>query len=261
MPVSRKGDRMRKTRRWLKPIGLGFCIAAALALVIVGLASCGSTTANKQNQTSSNGNKLPPGVTKADASQQSSAPTSAPAATQTQSTAPATIQAAASPSAAADLVGTRFTIVNATRPNTNKSAISSSAREVPGDYLELELTAFNTGANSLVDLSQYSFRLTSPGIAADTYTDYYGTNGTFGAYVDTNVISGTLLNYSDLSPATYKVKVGETVSKVFLFYDLNPLTDAPNAGVTKDNSQLIIYKASGTDYGTQVAIPLSGYSF
>ena len=244
---------------------LVLCIVLSLVAVTVLAASCGGTTTSKKT-TNSSTTKLPPGATGSQASQpaQQSTATTTPASTAPTSssgTSTTTPAQASSPSASADLVGGRFTIVNATRPNTNKSAVSSSAREVPGDYLELEFTVFNTGTDSLIDLSQYSFRLTSPGIAADTYTDYYGTNGTFGAYIDTNEISGTLLSYSDLTPVTYKVKVGETISKVFLFYDLNPLTDAPNAGVTKDNTQLIIYKASGTDYGTQVAIPLSGYSF
>ncbi len=248
---------------------LVLCIVLSLVAVTILAASCGGTTTSKKS-TSSSTTKLPPGVSSSQGSQpaQGTTATTAPASTPS-STTPTTSSGtstttptqASGPSASADLVGGRFTIVNATRPNTNQSAISSSARAVPGDYLELEFTVFNTGTNSLVDLSQYSFRLTSPGIAADTYTDYYGANGTYGAYIDTNEISGTLLNYSDLTPVTYKVKVGETISKVFLFYDLNPLTDAPNAGVTKDNTQLIIYKASGTDYGTQVAIPLSGYSF
>jgi len=256
---------IEKIRRRPVRASLVLCIVLSLVAVTVLAASCGGTTTSKKATNSSTA-KLPPGVTGSQASQpaQQSTATTTPASTAPTSssgTSTTTPAQASSPSASADLVGGRFTIVNATRPNTNKSAVSSSAREVPGDYLELEFTVFNTGTDSLIDLSQYSFRLTSPGIAADTYTDYYGTNGTFGAYIDTNEISGTLLSYSDLTPVTYKVKVGETISKVFLFYDLNPLTDAPNAGVTKDNTQLIIYKASGTDYGTQVAIPLSGYSF
>jgi len=247
---------MGKTGRSFRRTGLALCTAAVLALVAVGLASCGSTTTSKKSTSTV---KTPPGVDSGQAASTTASSTSStPTGTTSQSTTDATSQSK-TPSNSADLVGGRFTVVGATRPTTNKSAISSSAREVPGDYLEIELAIFNTGTNSLADLSEYSFRLTSPGIAADTYADYYGTSGTYGAYVNTNVISGSLLSYSDLSPVTYKVKVGETVSKVFLFYDLNPLTDAPNAGVTKANTNLVIYKASGTDYGTKVAIPLAGY--
>jgi len=236
------------------------CVAAALALTVFFVASCGSSSSPTASKSTS-AVKLPPGVTPADvggteSSVPSSTGSSAPAAT---SPAPAATTTTGTPGAKADLAGTRFTIVHATRPNTNKSVISSSGREVPGDYLEVELTAFNTGAAGLVDLSQYSFRLLSPGIAASNYADYYGTTGTYGAYVDEHEISASLLSFSDLQPVAYKVKVGETVTKVFVFFDLNPLTDAPNAGVTKDNSQFIVYKTSGTDSGTQVAMPLAGY--
>lgn len=248
---------MGNTGRRFRRTGLALCTTAVLALVAVGLASCGSTTTSKKS--TSNTVKTPPGVdSNQAASTTASSTSSTPAGATSQSTTDTTSQSK-TPSNSADLVGGRFTVISATRPNTDKSAISSSAREVPGDYLEIELTIFDTGTESMIDLSQYSFRLSSPGIAADTYSDYYGTTGTYGAYVSTNVISGTLLSYSDLSAVTYKVKVGETVSKVFLFYDLNPLTDAPNTAVTKANTNLVIYKASGTDYGTKVAIPLAGY--
>jgi flagellar basal body-associated protein FliL len=240
------------------------CVVAALALTAFFAASCGSSSTAKKSTGNTTTTKLPPGVTAATEGESSSTTSSSTSSSATQSTPAATTPAPAAtttstPSATADLAGTRYTIVHATRPNTNKSVISSSGREVPGDYLEVELTAFNTGAAGLVDLSQYSFRLLSPGIAADTYTDYYGTVGTYGTYVAEHEISATLLSYSDLQPVAYKVKVGENITKVFVFFDLNPLTDAPNAGVTKDNSQFIVYKTAGTDSGTQVAMSLAGY--
>ncbi len=250
---------MRKAgRRWGRA-GLVLCIVAALALMTVYLASCGGTSTKKQASSSST--KLPPGVTRSETTQPSTVPTSTPTGTgnQAQSTAPSTTQTAATPSASAGLVGAKFTVVAATRPNTNQSVISSSARAVPGDYLEVEFSIYNDGTQGLVDLSQYSFRLQSTGIQADTYSDYYGTVGTYGAYVDTNEISATLMDFGNLQPVAYKVKVGETVTKVFCFFDLNPLTDAPNTGVTKDNTQVIIHKTGGTDSGTQVGIPLAGY--
>ena len=242
---------------------LVLCIVLSLVAVTILAASCGGTTTSKKS-TSSSTAKLPPGVSSSQATsqaQQSTTATTTPTSTTptTSSSTSTTTPAASTPSANAELVGARFTVVSATRPNTNQSVISSSARAVPGDYLEVELSIFNDGTEGLVDLSQYSFRLLSPGIAADTYSAYYGTNGTYGAYVDTNEISGTLLDFADLQPVAYKVKVWETIDKVFLFFDLNPLTNAPNAGVTKANTQFIIYKNSGTDYGTQVAIPLAGY--
>jgi hypothetical protein len=246
---------MRKTKRRIGLASLGLCLVVALALAGWSLAGCGGATSKKSSSSST---KLPPGVTESEIS----SPSTTASSTEAQSTAAQSTTAqstASSPSAAADLAGAHFTIVGATRPSTNKSVISSSDREVPGDYLQVELTIDNTGANGLIDLSQYSFRLQSPGIAADTYADYYGTTGTYGAYVSTNEISATLMDFANLQAVTYKVKVGETVSKVFAFFDLNPETNARNAGVTKDNTQFIIRKVSGTDYGTQVAIPLTGY--
>jgi hypothetical protein len=136
--------------------------------------------------------------------------------------------------------------------------ISSSGREVKGDYLEVEFTIQNVGTD-LIDLSQYSFRLESPGIAASTYYDYYGDTGTYGKYVSAHKISATLIDYSALQAVAYKVKAGELVDKVFCFFDLNPENVARNAGVTKDNTILIVRKVSGSDYGDEVEIPLTGY--
>lgn len=251
---------MRKTKRRLGPIGLGLCIVVALALMTLYLASCGGTSTRKQTAGSSSV-KLPPGVDQSQAaqsSQPSSTPSSAPASDQGQGTTP-TQTTAKTPSAAADLYGGRFTVVNATRPDTNKSVITSSQREVKGDYLEVEYTIQNVATDHLVDLTEYSFRLQSPGIVASSYADYYGNVGTYGAYVDETEISASLLAYSDLQPVAYKVKVGELVDKVFCFFDLNPENVGRNPGVTKDNTTLIIRKVSGTDYGTQVSIPLAGY--
>jgi hypothetical protein len=250
---------------------VGFCIAIALTTTAVSLASCGRTgTAGKSSGSTTT--KLPPGAGESQTSQSSTATSSSTSSTaiaSTQSTASGTetgtstttqtTQTQKTPSASADLYGARFTVVNATRPDTNKSVISSSGREVKGDYLEVELTVQNVATDHLADLSEYSFRLESPGITASTYYDYYGDTGTYGKYVDENEISATLLDYSSLSPVSYLVKVGESVDKVFVFFDLNPENVARNPGVTKDNTSLIIRKVSGTDYGTQVSIPLTGY--
>jgi hypothetical protein len=243
-------------------VGIGLVVLLALALMTVYLASC-SGTSSKKTTTSSKSTKLPPGTTEsqvkgastttsqAQSSQASSSSTSGTSSTTTTTT-------ATTPSTSADLVGARFTVVSATRLTTNKSVISSSSREVTGDYLNVELKVQNVGTG-LVDLSEYSFRLYSPGIDADSYSDYYGTTTTYGAYVTTNTISGTLMDYTSLSAVAYKVKIGEEVDKVFLFYDLNPQNVAKNTGVTKDNTSLIIKKVSGTDYGEKVSIPLTGY--
>ncbi len=253
---------MNNTRRRVGRISLVLCVAVALALMTVYLASCGSGTTTKKSTTSTT-TKLPPGTTKQQATAESTGTGTQAQSTQAQSTQAqstgSTQAASTTPSASAILAGAQFTIVSATRPNTNQGVISSSARAVPGDYLQVEFKIFNNGVDGLVDLSQYSFRLQGPGIAADTYSDYYGTTGTYGAYVNDNEISATLLDYTNLAPVTVKLKVGEELDKVFVFFDLNPLTNAPNASVTKANTQLVIYKTSGTDYGTQVALPLTGY--
>lgn len=252
---------MKMSKRRRGRVGIGLVVLLALALMTVYLASC-SGTSSKKTTTSSNSTKLPPGTTESQVKGASTTTTQAQSSqassSSTSGTSSTTTTATATPSASADLAGARFTVVSATRLTTNKSVISSSSREVTGDYLNVELKVQNVGTG-LVDLSEYSFRLYSPGIAADAYSDYYGTTGTYGTYVTTNTISGTLMDYTSLSAVAYKVKIGEEVDKVFLFYDLNPQNVAKNAGVTKDNTSLVIKKVSGTDYGEKVSIPLTGY--
>lgn len=162
------------------------------------------------------------------------------------------------PEASGELAGARFTVIAATRPDSNAGVLTSGQREVSGDYLEVELVIENTG-DDLVDLSQFSFRIWSPGIDADQYEDYYGRNGTFGEYVDANIISAALLDYATLQPAAYMLKMGETVDGVFLFYDLNPKSTAENEGVTKEGTNLIVHKLRGDDAGEEVEINLSGF--
>jgi hypothetical protein len=242
---------MKKTGGGLRRIGVWLCVLLALVLMTVWLASCGGSGTKAKSKSATT--KLPPGVTGSAVGQSSA--NQAQSATQSATTSQQTTK---TPSASADLAGGRFTIVNATRPDTNKSVISSSGREVKGDYLEVEFTIQNVGTD-LIDLSQYSFRLESPGIAASTYYDYYGDTGTYGKYVSAHKISATLIDYSALQAVAYKVKAGELVDKVFCFFDLNPENVARNAGVTKDNTILIVRKVSGSDYGDEVEIPLTGY--
>jgi hypothetical protein len=163
-----------------------------------------------------------------------------------------------SPGATADLAGARFTVVAATRPDSNADVLSSSQREVPGDYLEIELTVEGVG-DDIVDLSEYSFRIWNPGIPGDQYEDYYGKNAVYGKYISENMISAVLMDYATLQPSPYKLKIGEIVDGLFLFYDLNPKSTARNAGVTKEGTNLIIHKTSGDDAGDEVEINLSGY--
>jgi hypothetical protein len=164
----------------------------------------------------------------------------------------------ASPGASLELAGARFTVVEATRQGSNADVITSGQREVEGDYLEIELMVENVG-DDLVDLSEFSFRIWSEGIAADDYAEYYRGSGTAGEYVSENMISAVLLDYATLQPAAYTLKMGETVDGVFLFYDLNPKSTARNEGVTKEGTNLVIHKARGNNAGEEVEINLAGY--
>ena len=158
------------------------------------------------------------------------------------------------------LAGARITVVDVTRNDSNRKVIASNQREVAGDYLEVELALENVG-DGLVDLSQYSFRLESPAIDAEDYRSYYGDTGAFGRYVDDHVISAALLDYADLSPVLYKLKVGEKLEGVFLFFDLNPLSTAKNEGFNPggDDTRLVIHKTRGSDSGEEVKISLAGF--
>ncbi|MDD5748763.1 MAG: hypothetical protein PHP64_06955 [Actinomycetota bacterium] len=228
-----------------------------LIFVLTGVSSCGANTSKKTKTTTTT--KLPPGVEQGAVS--SSAPTSissSKSSSSGKSESSEDKKKAATPKNSADLAGARFTVVEAKRVNSNSSVISSGEREVQGDYLDVELTVQNVGSE-LLDLTQFSFRLESPGIDADTYYEYYGSNAEFGKYVDEHKISAVLLDYSDLSPVDCKLKIGESLEQVFLFFDLNPKSVTQNEGVTKGNTNLIIKKVSGTDYGDEVAITLAGY--
>jgi hypothetical protein len=168
-------------------------------------------------------------------------------------------ESTASPdAAAAELAGARFKVIEATRQESNADILSTGQREVPGDYYEIELEIVNVG-DDLIDLSEYSFRIWSEGIDAEAYEDYYGMDGTLGKYVSDNMISATLLDYTTLQPAAYKLKMGESVDGVFLFFDLNPKRTARNEGVTGEGTNLVFYKSRGEDSGESVEINLSAY--
>jgi hypothetical protein len=218
------------------------------------VASCGGSS--PESSSTQGSTKLPPGAT---ASQESTVSASDAAQAETQSqqqtTSQSTTQTTTTPMASADLGGARFTVISATRPSSNEVVASSNERQHNGDYLQVELTIQNVG-DDLVDLSDFSFRLYSPGITASQYDDYYGTTGTYGAYVSKHVISSTLLDLSTLQAVSLKLKVGETLEDVFLFFDLNPLSTAKNSSVTKENTNLIVYDAES---GNKVEISLAGY--
>jgi hypothetical protein len=244
-----KGGRLRKT-------GMLLTFTALLLVLAVSIVSCGG---NKTSTTgkSQGGPKLPQGMTAKELKEAKSAKDQQSSGVISDSSA-AQQSAAQSPGTSADLSGARFTVVNALRNDSNKKVLVSGQREVLGDYLEVELAVDNIG-DELVDITQYSFRLKSPGIAADTYSDYYGNDSPYGRYVSGHTISAILLDYADLKPVGYKLKIGEKLESVFLFFDLNPLNTAKNEGVTKDNTQLIIRKVTGSGSGEEVEISLAGY--
>jgi hypothetical protein len=249
--IIEKGGRVRKT-------GLLIAVISLLLILAISVASCGGK--NKSTAGKSQGDlKLPPGATK-NQSRQSSATSNPQKETsgQSQSATSSQQSTASSPNTSADLSGARFTVVNALRNDSNKKVLASGQREVLENYLEVELAVENIG-DELVDLTQYSFRLESPGIAADTYNDYYGNDGLYGKYVSGHIISAILLDYADLKPVDYKLRIAEKLESVFLFFDLNPLNTARNGGVTKDNAKLLIRKVTGSDYGAEVEISLAGY--
>ena len=165
------------------------------------------------------------------------------------------------PARTGDLAGARFTVVEVTRNDSNNKVIASGQREVAGDYLEIELAVENVG-DGLVDFSQYSFRLESPGIQAEEYRSYYGDAGTLGRYVSDHVISAALLDYADLTPVLYKLKRKEVLEGVFLFYDLNPQSTEENTAFSADlaggRAFFVIHKARGEGAGDEVRIVLSG---
>lgn len=232
-------------------------LALLLSLGTIAVASCGGTSGSTS---SGSQNKLPPGATEESVTQQTvtdnASSTTSSSSSQAQSATTATTTSSTANLVPADVAGGHFEVVKVTRRTNNKSVVSGNARQVSGDYLEIELQVTNT-SDTLLDLSQFSFRLESPGIDAAVYSDYYGSTGTYGAQVSTNIISATLLDYSSLQQASYTMKSGEVVDSVFLFFDLNPVSTAKNDAVTLENTDLIIKKVSGTSYGEKAYINLA----
>lgn len=257
--ASRKDGVMNGVRRGRGSICGAACVAALLVLMTVTLSSCGGTDMGTES-TGADAVKLPPGVNVSDTGVESGTGTATEQETAEEEAAEELEEAtSATPAASTVLAGGSFRVVKATRSDTNRSVISSSGRTVKGDYLELELAIENAATTHLVDLSEYSFRLESPGIGAGSYYNYYGNIGTYGKYVTENVISASLLDYSTLAEVSYLLKVGESIDGVFLFFDLNPENVGRNPGVTKENTSLVIRKVSGSEYGTTVSVPLAGY--
>jgi hypothetical protein len=240
-----------------------FILAAVVSLTAI---SCGSGSAAETTSTT----KLPPGATGETLTDtETGAEVTAAQATsqeveeeeeEEEKTTDSTTSSSGSTSA--DLVktvylsGANIAVVSAVRDDSNAAALTSSTRELSGDFLQIELTVANVG-DELVDLSDFSFRLWNPAIDADLYEDFYGSDGTYGSYVSENIISAALLDYETLQQVSYKVRIGETAEDLMLFFDLNPQNSARNEGVTMAGTNLIIYD---TETGDQVEINLDGYA-
>lgn len=235
-----------------------FILLATISLA----ASCGNSAA--ENKAQSSGTKLPPGVSDQPQGDNSTNGTSDQSTTGGQSTQGTNSNSSSSgtsspatsgTSKAVSLEGVTFTFTAAYRDSSNKVVTTGSQRQINGDYLRVELSIENDGS-ALVPLSDFSFRLWSPAIDAGQYYDYYGSNGTYGQEISQNMISATLLDYSTLQAVTYKLKIGEKVEQLFLFFDLNPQHATQNAAFTKDGSNLVIYD---TSTGTKAEVNLAGY--
>ncbi|MBN1288386.1 MAG: hypothetical protein JXA49_01955 [Actinobacteria bacterium] len=240
-----------------------FVIIFLISIMAVSLCSCGAggNGDEKAVKEGDAGLKLPPGTSEEELEEATfSGGADDSVATKEEQPAQADEEKAQvqTPGTSGDLAGGRFTIMEAVRKESNSDVIKTGAREVKGDYLEIELEIQNAG-DDLINLADYSFRLQSPGIEADNYQDYYGQAGTYGKYVSEDTIGGTLLDYGTLEPVDYKVKMGEVVDKVFLFLDLNPKSVARNDLVTKENTVLVIKKTQGSDYGEKIEMGLAGY--
>lgn len=223
-----------------------------LAAVALMAASCGS--GNSSSESSASTTKLPPG---ADSS--SSSDTTSTTTTQTDQTTSTTQSSTSSSNTTEKTVsldGVNFTVSKAARADSNEVALTLGARELQGDFLEIEL-AIDNASGEMVDLADYSFRLYNAALVASQYDDYYGDTGTYGKYVSSHVISASLLNYSSLSTVSYTLRIGEKLEDVFLFFDLNPQSTVKNEAIGKAATNLIIYN---TDSGDKVEVSLADFA-
>ncbi len=232
-------------------------LAAAVTLTA---ASCGGSSGS--SQASGTTTKLPPGATESAVTETSDDTQTSQVQTASDDEEDSTTSDSDTTTTSTDLTktvylsGANFSVVSVSREDNNESVAGSSVREVAGDFLQIEMAVENA-SGELVDLSGFSFRLWNPAIDADLYEDFYGTDGTYGGYVSENLISATLLDYETLQAVSMKLRAGETVDNLFLFYDLNPLSTAVNEGVSLAGTNLVIYD---TNSGDQVEINLADYA-
>jgi hypothetical protein len=250
-----------------KSLARGFGLLSLLLLssaITLSAASCGGGTGS--SQTSGTTTKLPPGASTTESTLTTASDDTGTTQTQTTTTGQEATNNSTSTGTNAttstditktvSLSGADISVVSVSRDTSNDAVAGSSVREVAGDFLQIEMAVENA-SDGLVDLSRFSFRLWNPAIDADLYEDFYGTVGTYGSYVSENMISATLLDYETLQTVSMKLRVGETVDNVFLFFDLNPQSTAVNEGVSLAGTNLVIYD---TETGDQVEINLAAYA-
>ncbi len=234
-------------------------VPAATALMLACallLASCGGGT--EQGQPAGDAAKYPPGTSEEMLVKTTGSGAGSPLDGEKEAVENTAVGTVGSLRAAVELAGVRFTVVEARRPDSNAVVAGAGQPEVQGDYLEIELLAENV-SDGIVDLSEFSFRLWSPGIDARSYQEYYGSDPRFGEYVSNNMVSVVLLDYATLQPASRKLKAGEILEGVFLFCDLNPTSVARNREVGKDSTNLVVRKQRGDDAGDEAEINLAAY--
>lgn len=234
-----------------------FLLAAVVALTAV---SCGESAEETRNEEYSV--KLPPGATEGTITETPNSEGAIEAQEvdqergEEQAQEEKTDSNAAGTGVAAYFDGIYISVLSATRQDSNATVLTSGEREVAGDYLEIELAMENVG-DELVDLSDYSFRFWNPAIDAGQYYEYYGNDGTYGKYVSENIISATLLEYATLQPINLKLKIGEPISDVFFFLDLNPRNTAANEGFLMEYANLIIHN---DNTGEEVQVNLAAFA-
>lgn len=224
-------------------------VPALLAVVALILAGCGGGQAQEPAPVNAEGLKLPPGVV-----EEGGLPEDAPErVVQERVEVPTQSAAATSAEAVLELEGGRFTLTTVTRLTDNQDVTSAAMREMDGDYLEFELTIENV-SDDYLDLTDYEFRVWSPGID----TDDYAWNYPLGRPGGDNLIIATLINQDDLSALTYELKIGEVYEDALLFFDLNPTSVRRNDAFDPEGATFSIYKARGGGAGEKAEVSLSG---
>ncbi len=247
-----------KKSRFLRPLLLLPLLTVAVAVTLAATSCSDGTQASRNSGATT---KLPPG--EADTAYARASNDAQAAQTQVASgDDDATSSDAGAATASAETVktvhlsGADFSVVAVSREDSNGIVAGTGVRKVAGDFLLIEMTVENAG-DELVDLSRFSFRLWNPAIYAGLYEDFYGNVKTYGGYVSENMISAAFLDYETLQAVSIKLRAGEALDDVFLFFDLNPQSTAMNEGMDLAGTNLVVYD---TESGDKVEMNLADYA-